>query len=54
MDERTDTLRGLLSWRVLLVAALWLLPVVATALLGLYALWKLRLFWWTWWLGPLC
>jgi predicted GTPase len=54
VDERTDTLRGLLSWRVLLVAALWLLPVVATALLGLYALWKLRLFWWTWWLGPLC
>ena len=54
MDERTDTLRGLLTWRVLLVAALWLLPVVATAILGLYSLWKLKLFWWTWWLGPLC
>ncbi|MFN9374693.1 MAG: dynamin family protein [Planctomycetaceae bacterium] len=54
MDERTDSLRALLTWRVLLVAALWLVPVVATAVLGLYALWKLRLFWWTWWLGPLC
>lgn len=54
MDERTDSLKGLISWRVLLVAALWLLPVAAALLLGLYALWKLQLFWWTWWLGPLC
>lgn len=54
MDERTDTLRKLISWRVLVVATLWLLPVTATLILGLYALWKLQLFWWTWWLGPLC
>jgi predicted GTPase len=43
-----------IPWRVVVVAALWLLPVVVAGVLGLYALWKLRLFWWTWWLGPAC
>jgi len=54
VDARTWFYRGVIPWRVVVVAALWLLPVAAAGVLGLYALWKLRLFWWTWWLGPAC
>ncbi len=36
------------------VAALIALPIVVYACLGGYALWRSGLFWWTWWMAPLC